>query len=194
MKRFSLRFSCALYAVLLTPPSAFAQDEVSGTVLDAAGKPAKGAIVADFWTSAGDEQNPQGLMRPFGGSETDADGRFTTTFEIDARPIALLAINAARTQGGVEVVDPRTLEPLDIDTIVNSVRKTGRVVIVDEDTKRCGVGAEIGMQIIENAFDSLDAPIQRIAAANLPIAGGYMEQHVLPQPNDIVAAIEMVTG
>jgi len=109
--------------------------------------------------------------------------------------MAQLALNVASELEGrvsVEVIDPRTLEPLDIDTIVNSVKKTGRVVIVDEDTKRCGVGAEIGMQIMENAFDSLDAPIQRVAAANLPIAGGYMEQYVLPQPNDIVAAIEAV--
>jgi pyruvate dehydrogenase E1 component beta subunit len=108
-----------------------------------------------------------------------------------------VALNVATELEGrvsVEVVDPRTLEPLDIDTIVKSVKKTGRVVIVDEDTKRCGVGAEIGMQIMENAFDSLDALIQRIGAANLPIAGGYMEQYVLPQPQDIVAAIEAVMG
>jgi len=94
----------------------------------------------------------------------------------------------------VEVVDPRTLEPLDIDTIVASVKKTGRVVIVDEDTLRCSVSAEIGMQIMEKAFDSLDAPIQRVGAANLPIAGAFMEQHVLPQPKDIVTAIEAVMG
>jgi pyruvate/2-oxoglutarate/acetoin dehydrogenase E1 component len=68
------------------------------------------------------------------------------------------------------------------------------VVLVDEDTKRCSVTAEIGMQIMERAFDALDAPMQRVGAANMPIAGGYMEQYVLPQPKDIVAAIETVTG
>jgi pyruvate dehydrogenase E1 component beta subunit len=94
----------------------------------------------------------------------------------------------------VEVVDPRTLEPLDIDTIVESVQKTGRAVIVDEDTLRGGVGAEIGMQIMERAFDSLDAPVGRVGAANYPIAGGYMEQYVLPQPKDIVDAIDAVMG
>ena len=92
----------------------------------------------------------------------------------------------------IEVIDPRTLEPLDIDTIVNSVKKTGRLVIVDEDTRRCSISAEIGMQIMEKAFDSLDAPIQRVGAADLPIAGGYAEQYVLPQPRDIVAAVEAV--
>ena len=94
----------------------------------------------------------------------------------------------------VEVIDPRTLEPLDIGTIVESVRKTGRLVVMDEDTKRCGVGAEIITQVIENAFDALDAPPQRVAAANLPIPGGYIEQEVLPKPADLLAAIELITG
>ena len=66
------------------------------------------------------------------------------------------------------------------------------MVIVDEDTRRCGVSSEIGMQIMEKAFDSLDAPIQRVGAADLPIAGGFMEQYVLPQPKHIVAAVEAV--
>jgi len=104
-----------------------------------------------------------------------------------------LALQAAAELEGkisVEVIDPRTLEPLDIDTIVKSVEKTGRVVIVDEDTRRGGVGAEIGMQIMEKAFDSLDGPVQRVGAADMPIAAGYMEQYVLPQTKDIVAAIE----
>lgn len=94
----------------------------------------------------------------------------------------------------MQVIDPRTLEPLDIDAIVASVKKTKRVVIVDEDTLRCGVGAEIGMQIIENAFDYLDAPIKRVGAANFPIAGGTLEQYILPQPQDIADAIAEVLG
>jgi len=68
------------------------------------------------------------------------------------------------------------------------------VVVVDEDTERCGVGAEIGMQIMERAFDSLDGPIQRVSAANFPIASGYMEQYVLPQAKDVIAAVAAVTG
>ena len=130
---------------------------------------------------------------PLGVADVKREGKDVTV--VATSLMAQLALNVASELEGrvsVEVIDPRTLEPLDIDTIVNSVKKTGRVVIVDEDTKRCGVGAEIGMQIMENVFDSLDAPIQRVAAANLPIAGGYMEQYVLPQPKDIVAAIEAV--
>ena len=108
-----------------------------------------------------------------------------------------LALDAAKELEGkisTEVIDPRTLEPLDMEAIVASVKKTGRVVVVDEDTERCGVGAEIGMQIMEKAFDYLDAPIQRVCAANFPIAGGFMEEQVLPQPQQIVAAIEALVG
>ncbi len=132
---------------------------------------------------------------PLGVADVKREGKDVTV--VATSLMAQLALTVAGELEGkvsVEVIDPRTLEPLDIDTIVTSVKKTGRVVIVDEDTKRCGVGAEIGMQIMENAFDSLDAPVQRVAAANLPIAGGYMEQYVLPNPQDIVAAIDEVVG
>jgi len=132
---------------------------------------------------------------PLGMADIKREGKDVTV--VATSYMVKLALDVANELEGrisVEVVDPRTLEPLDINTILASVRKTGRAVIVDEDTKRCGVGAEIGMQIMENAFDSLDAPIQRVAAANMPIAGAFMEQYILPQPKDIVAAIEAVMG
>lgn len=107
--------------------------------------------------------------------------------------MALVVANYLETKGiSIEVVDLRTLEPLDIDTIINSVKKTRRVVIVDEDVLRCGVTAELGMQIMEKAFDSLASPIQRVAAANLPIPAGYLEHYVLPQPQDIANAVGAV--
>jgi len=132
---------------------------------------------------------------PFGVADIKREGKDVTVVAT-ARMVQFSLEVATELEGkvSVEVVDPRTLEPLDIDTIVESVRKTGRVVIVDEDTLRCGVSAEIGMQIMEQAFDSLDAPIQRVGAANLPIAGALMEQYVLPRPDDIVSAIEAVIG
>jgi len=132
---------------------------------------------------------------PFGVADIKREGKDVTV--VATSYMAKHALDVAKELEGkvsVEVVDPRTLEPLDIDTIVDSVKKTGRVVIVDEDTLRCSVSAEIGMQIMEKAFDSLDAPIQRVGAANLPIAGGFMEQYILPQPKDIVTAIEAVMG
>ena len=132
---------------------------------------------------------------PFGMADIKREGKDVTVVATSRMvQFSLEAANELEGKVSVEVVDPRTLEPLDIDTIVESVRKTGRVVIVDEDTLRCGVSAEIGMQIMEQAFDSLDAPIQRVGAANLPIAGALMEQYVLPRPEDIVSAIEAVIG
>ncbi len=131
---------------------------------------------------------------PFGVADVKKEGTDVTVVAVGY--MVQHALNVAKELEGkvsVEVIDPRTLEPLDIDSIVKSVKKTGRAVIVDEDTKRCGITAEIGMQIIENAFDSLDAPIERVAAKNMPIAGAYMEQFVLPGPKDILAAIEAVT-
>jgi pyruvate/2-oxoglutarate/acetoin dehydrogenase E1 component len=93
-----------------------------------------------------------------------------------------------------EVIDLRCLEPLDMDTIITSVKKTGRVVIVDEDVSRCGVTGEIGMQIMEKAFNYLSSPIKRVAAKNIPIPAGYLEKEVLPKAQDIANAIGLVLG
>ncbi len=132
---------------------------------------------------------------PFGQADVKREGTDVTVVAIGYM-VHLASRVAEELEGkiSVEIVDPRTLEPLDIDTIVKSVKKTGRVVIVDEDVARCGPSAEIGMQIMENAFDDLDAPVQRVACKNYPIPGGYLEDAVLPQPEWIKAAIEEVVG
>jgi pyruvate/2-oxoglutarate/acetoin dehydrogenase E1 component len=93
-----------------------------------------------------------------------------------------------------ELIDLRSLEPLDIDTILTSVKKTGRVVIVDEDVSRCGVTTEIGMQIMEKAFKHLSNPIKRVAAKNIPVPAGCLEKEVLPKQQDIADAIGQVLG
>jgi pyruvate dehydrogenase E1 component beta subunit len=109
--------------------------------------------------------------------------------------MALDVANDLQDKGiSTEVLDLRTLEPLDIDTIIASVKKTKRVVIVDEDVLRCGVTAEIGMQILEKFPDLLASQIKRVAAANIPIPAGYLERFVLPQSQDIADAIGDVLG
>ena len=130
---------------------------------------------------------------PFGQADIKREGSDVTVVAI-SRMVhhSLAAADALKSKVSVEVIDPRTLEPLDIDTIVASVKKTGRAVIVDEDNKRCGVTSEIAAQIMDNAFDYLDAPIKRVASADLPIAAGLAEKYVLPQQTDIIAAIEAV--
>jgi len=94
---------------------------------------------------------------------------------------------------GAEVVDPRSLAPFDKDTIFASVRKTNRVVIVEEAAKTGAFGAQIAAWLVEELFDELDAPIQRVAAKDVPIPfSPSMEEFVLPSVGDIVAAVRRV--
>lgn len=89
-----------------------------------------------------------------------------------------------------EIIDPRTLVPLDIDLICESVKKTGRVVICHEAPVRGGYGGEIAAQIAERCQAELKAPIKRVGAKNIPIPFGYAEKYVLPQRAEIVAAVK----
>ena len=90
-----------------------------------------------------------------------------------------------------EVIDPRTLWPLDMDLILNSVKKTGRVVIVEESPKQGGIGAEISAQISESIPDYLLSPITRVAAPNTPAPfSPVMEKFYIPQPERIAVEIK----
>ncbi|UFP95553.1 pyruvate dehydrogenase complex E1 component subunit beta [Gloeobacter morelensis] len=91
----------------------------------------------------------------------------------------------------VELIDLIALKPLDLETIGRSLKKTHRVVIVEEDMKSGGVGAEIVASIDEHYFDYLDAPVVRLASKDVPVPyNGRMEATVIPQPHDIVKAVE----
>jgi 2-oxoisovalerate dehydrogenase E1 component len=90
----------------------------------------------------------------------------------------------------VEVIDPRTLAPLDIDAIRASVRRTGRLLIVDETYGPCGIGAEIAAQVTDLAFDDLDAPVRRLNGAHAPIPySPTLESAMVPDAQAIAAAI-----
>jgi len=92
-----------------------------------------------------------------------------------------------------EVIDPRTLTPLDRKTLVGSVKKTGRIVIVTEDCKSAGVSAEIAATISEEALDFLDAPIRRVTAPDTPIPfSPPLEQFIIPSEQSIVQAVKEV--
>ncbi|MEM3715750.1 MAG: pyruvate dehydrogenase (acetyl-transferring) E1 component subunit alpha [Candidatus Bathyarchaeia archaeon] len=92
-----------------------------------------------------------------------------------------------------EVIDPRTLKPLDIDTIISSVKKTHRAVIVHEACKTCGFGAEIAALIMEKAFDYLDAPVVRVAGADVPIPmSPVLEAEVIPSKEKIIDAVKSI--
>jgi pyruvate/2-oxoglutarate/acetoin dehydrogenase E1 component len=103
-----------------------------------------------------------------------------------------LALDAVEELGAdVEVVDLRTLCPLDRETILTSARKTGKVLVAHEATRSCGVGAEVAALISEEAFEDLDAPIRRLTAADVPIPfSPPLEEAVLPQADDMKEALD----
>lgn len=95
----------------------------------------------------------------------------------------------------VEIIDPRTLVPFDKQTIVNSVQRTNRAVVVSEDCKTGGVAAEITSIIVEEAFDYLDAPIKRVSALDVPIPySPTLEERVIPQEKDIINAVKEIVS
>ncbi len=109
---------------------------------------------------------------------------------------SLAAAEKLEEQGiSVEVVDPRTLVPLDKETILESVRKTEHVVIVQEAIRRGGIGSDIASIIQEEAFDYLNAPIKIVAGLNTPVPFNLnLEQIVVPQEEDIISAVQNLVG
>ena len=89
------------------------------------------------------------------------------------------------------MIDLRSLKPLDETTILESARKTGRVIVVHEASRMCGVGAEVAAIVAEQAFSSLKAPVVRVTGPDAPPPSSYaLEQAFMPQPDRIVAAAE----
>lgn len=132
---------------------------------------------------------------PFGLADVKREGTDVTV--VATAYMVKLALEVAEILSGhgisVEVIDPRTLVPLDIETIVKSVKKTNRVLVVDEDYITCGVGGEIAMQIMEHAFDWLDGPVKRIGAKGW-IPATSVDKLVLPMPQEIADAITDLVG
>jgi pyruvate/2-oxoglutarate/acetoin dehydrogenase E1 component len=107
--------------------------------------------------------------------------------------VCLEAANRLAAEGiDCEVLDLRTLAPLDREAICASVRKTGRLIVAHEATKTCGVGAEIAQTAIEGAFDYLQAPIQRVTGQDLPIPTGTLQDLVFPNQADVEKAVQIV--
>jgi pyruvate dehydrogenase E1 component beta subunit len=92
--------------------------------------------------------------------------------------------------GSIEVIDPRTLWPLDMDTILTSVTKTGRCVVVHEAPKTLGLGGEIAARIQEEAILHLDAPVVRVTALDLPFPPFSLEKYFIPDENRILQGIK----
>ena len=132
---------------------------------------------------------------PFGTADIKKEGSdVTIVATLYMVHLALRAAEVLEKQGvNVEVVDPRTLTPLDKQAIIRSVKKTGRIVIVSEDCKTAGVSAEIAASVAEEALDYLDAPIKRLAEPDTPIPfSPTLEQYVIPNEKSIVRAVKEV--
>jgi pyruvate/2-oxoglutarate/acetoin dehydrogenase E1 component len=138
------------------------------------------------------ENGDDGLLR-FGQAAVRREGGDVTIVGILRMVEA--AEKAAKTLAGehnveAEVIDPRTLRPLDLDTILESVRKTNRAVVVEEGWPHGGVGANLAALIQEQAFDYLDAPVQRVTGADVPMPySKRLEQAAIPHAEHVVSAV-----
>jgi len=134
---------------------------------------------------------------PIGQARVHRDGEDVTV--VATGRLVHEALAAAKTAEGegvsVEVVDPRTLQPLDEKAIVDSVKKTSRCVVAHEAVTRMGFGAEVAAIVQHQAFDWLDAPVERVGARFTPIPfAPVMEEFVVPHERDVLAAIYRTVG
>lgn len=134
---------------------------------------------------------------PFGEAAIRREGAHVTVVAVGHMvDLSLKAAAELEKEGvGLEVIDPRTLEPLDMETILGSVDQTGRIVVVDEDVIRCGVPGEILMQVYERRREAgkETVPMARVGAANVPIPySPVLEKEVLPSTEKIIEAVRQV--
>ncbi len=149
-----------------------------------------------MYGNKGEVSDDENFLVPLGVADIKRPGKDAT---IVARslmvPVALKAADLLEGQGiSCEVIDPRTIRPLDIDTIIESVKKTNRLVVAEESHPFCGVGAEIATEVMERAFDYLDAPVKRVSAADVPMPyAKNLEELAIPGVNQIVSAVREVS-
>ena len=130
---------------------------------------------------------------PFGKADIKREGEDVTIFAYSNMVFKSLEAAEELEKDGIscEVVDPRTLVPLDLEAIINSVKKTGRLVTVSEACKRGSVASDISAKVTEEAFDFLDAPIKIVAGLNTPIPyNSTLEQACIPHKENIIKAVK----
>jgi pyruvate dehydrogenase E1 component beta subunit len=139
---------------------------------------------------------PEGdYVVPIGKSIVQRPGKHVTVVTYSkGLEISMAAADELAKEGiELEIVDLRTLRPLDMEPVIESFKKTNRAVIVEEGWKSYGVGAEISARIYEEAFDYVDAPIKRVAQDEVPLPyNRALEQEALPQVKDVIAAVKEV--
>lgn len=132
---------------------------------------------------------------PIGLADIKRPGKDVTLVAVGLMvPRALEAAKKLHAEGiEVEVIDPRTIAPLDKDTIYASIRKTHRAVVVEESNKTSGIGSELAAMFQEDLYDEMDAPVGRVAALDVPVPYNIgMEKHSIPSVDRICAAVRAV--
>ncbi len=137
-----------------------------------------------------------GPALPIGKARVVREGTDCTVITYGAMVARSLAAAAAAAEAGtdIQVVDLRSLVPLDLETLASSVRQTGRAVVVHEAPMMAGFGAEVVARIVEDAFDYLEAPVLRVTGYDTPYPPATLEAHYLPSVERILAAVERVTS
>jgi len=139
---------------------------------------------------------PEGeLLIPIGKGEVKRAGSHVTLVAWSAMVPVCLAAAEQLAEDGIEaeVVDPRTLRPLDDSVILESVKKTGRCVVVEIGWPMSGFGAEVAYRVQRECLDQLDAPIERVTSDDVPMPYALnLEKQVVPQPDDVIAAVKKV--
>jgi pyruvate dehydrogenase E1 component beta subunit len=149
-----------------------------------------------LYATKGDVQDGEYTI-PIGRAEVKRPGKDVTV--IAYSKMLLLALEAAeelaRDGTDCEVVDPRTLKPLDMETILASVKKTGKVVVVEEGWRFAGLGAQIAESVYAQGFDALDAPIVRVTGEDVPMPYTRpLEDAAIPDRSRITAAVKAVVS
>ncbi len=134
---------------------------------------------------------------PLGKADVKRKGKDLTIIAFSRCVLESLSAAKELEDKGIdaEVIDPRTLVPLDLDTIISSVKKTGRAVIVADDVRSGSITSEIAMMIMENAFDYLDAPIVRVTSPDLPVPfSAQLEKKYMVNKDSIIKAVSEKIG
>lgn len=140
----------------------------------------------------GEVADVEDVLVPLGQAKVMRAGRDLTLVSYAKTVHTCMAAAEVLAQQGVsaDVIDLRCLKPLDMDTVLRSVRRTGRLVVVHEAGPLCGLGAEVAAQVAERAFGALKAPVRRITSADVPTPASHvLEQAFLPQVDQIVSAV-----
>lgn len=148
-----------------------------------------------MYQERGEVPEDKDFVLPIGKSDVKREGRDVTIVTYSKMlQISMKAAQQLAAEGiEAEVIDLRTLRPLDMEPVYESFKKTNRAVVVEEGWRSFGVGAEVAARIYEECFDDLDAPIQRVAQKEVPLPySAELEKSAIPNPNDVIKAVKAV--